>query len=86
MASDWFYLREKSSCASCVLRSHHSWEDSLTTDFCQCLTLRKVNEYNRVARAPQPMIVVIPLKDTIVTLHQRHPLPSYLVLFPIFYY
>ncbi len=86
MASDWFYFWEKSSCASCAPRSHHSWEDSLTTDFCQCLTLRKVDEYSHVARAPQPMTVAIPLKDTIATLHQLHPLPSYLVPLPIFYY
>jgi len=30
--------------------SHHSWEDFSTTNFRQCLILRKVGEYNNVAR------------------------------------
>jgi hypothetical protein len=32
-------------------------------------------KYNRVANVVQPMMVTILLKDTIVTLHQLHPLP-----------
>lgn len=54
--------------------------------FCQCLTLRKINEYNHVARVLQPMTPVIPSKNIIVALCQLHPLLWDLVLLPIFYY
>ncbi len=37
------------TCFMCI--SHHSWEDSSTTHFRQCLTLRRVNEFNRVVKA-----------------------------------
>jgi len=46
MANDWSSLREECSRASCVPHFHHSWEDSSTTHFCQCLILRKADEYN----------------------------------------
>ncbi len=66
--------------------SHHSWEDFSTTCFCQCLTLRRANEYNRTPRAFQLMTPVIPLKDIVVALRQLHPLPLDLVPPPIFNY
>jgi hypothetical protein len=46
----------------------------------------KVGEYNCAAKAFWPMTLAIPSKDTIVALHQLHPLPINLVPSPIFYY
>ncbi len=51
-----------------------------------CLTLRRVDEYSCIARTFQLMMLAIPLKDTIVALHQLYPPLLNLVLPPIFYY
>jgi hypothetical protein len=51
MASDRFSLQEECSCASCAPHSHHSWEDSSTTHFCQCLILGRANDYNCSTKA-----------------------------------
>jgi hypothetical protein len=64
-----FFLQEVFLHVSCAPRSHHSWEDSSTTRFHQCLTLRRANEYSHVAKAFQPMMRTILSKDTIVALH-----------------
>jgi hypothetical protein len=37
----------------------HSWEDSSTIFFCQCLTLKKAGEYNYTATTLQPMMPTI---------------------------
>jgi hypothetical protein len=83
MANDWFFLQEESSHASCALHFHHSWENFLTTHFRQCLSLKRVGEYNRATKALQPMTPTIPLEDTIVAMCQLHPLLSYLIPPPI---
>jgi hypothetical protein len=62
------------------------WEDYLTTCFHKCLTLRRASEYSYAAKILQPMTLIIPLEDTVATLHQLHPPPLDLVLPPIFYY
>jgi hypothetical protein len=64
----------------------HSWEDFSTTCFCQCLILKRANEYSHVVRAFQPMMPTIPLEDTIATSHQLHPPPLNLIFPSIFYY
>ncbi len=66
--------------------SLHSWEDSLSTRLCQCLMLGRVDEYNPIAKALQPMTLIIPSKNIIATLHQLHPPPSNLVPPPYFDY
>jgi hypothetical protein len=71
------------ACAPC---SHHSLDNSSTTHLHQCLILGKVEKYNHVVKASQPMMLVIPLEDTIATLHQLHPLPLNHVPSLIFYY
>ncbi len=37
-------------------------------NFCQCLNLRKVGEYGHTAKAFWPMMPIILLEDTVVTL------------------
>jgi hypothetical protein len=59
------------SCAPCF---HHSWEDFLSIHFCQCLILRRANEYSYVARTFQSMMPTILLEDIIATLCQLHSL------------
>jgi hypothetical protein len=43
---------------------------SSSTHFCQSLTLGKVEEYNRVAKAFHPMMPAIPSKNIVAILHQ----------------
>jgi hypothetical protein len=83
---DWFSLQYESSRAFCVPRSFHSWEDSLTIRFCQCLTLGRVDEHIHIARILQLVMLVISSKDIITALHQLHIIPLDLVLSHIFYY
>jgi hypothetical protein len=68
MVGHWSSFKDESSCAFCEPQSHHSWEDSSTTHFHQCLTLGRVSEYILATRAFQPMMPTIPLEDTIVAL------------------
>jgi len=49
--------------------SHCSLDNSSTTHFPQCITLGKAKEYSHATKAFQPLMPVIPLKDTIVALH-----------------
>jgi hypothetical protein len=77
MVGNWSSFQKESSHASCVPHSHHSWKDSSTICFHQCLTLGKAVEYNCATRAFQPMTPVIFSKDTIVVLRQLHPLHTY---------
>ncbi len=86
MANDWSFFSKESSHASRVLRSHHSWEDSSTIHFHQCLTLMRASEHNHVAKVLHPMTPTIYSKDTVVTLHYLHPPPLNLVPPPIFDY
>jgi hypothetical protein len=58
----------------------------LTIHLCQYLILGRVDEYNHVAKALQPMTSAIPLENIVVNLHQLHPPPSNLIFPPIFYY
>ncbi len=75
MANNWSSLREESSCASCALCFHHSWEDSSTICFRQCLILRRASEYSHTSKTLQPMTPTIPSEDTVVAL--RHTPPSF---------
>jgi hypothetical protein len=68
MANDWFFLQEESSHASCALHFHHSWENFSTIHFRQCLSVRRVGEYNCATKALQPMTPTILLEDTIVAM------------------
>ncbi len=79
-------LQEDFSHASCVPCFHHSWEDSSTTCFHQCVILRRTSEYNHIAIAFHPMMPTIPSENTIVAMFQLHPPPSNLNPSPIFDY
>ncbi len=74
MTFDWSSFQEEPSHASYAPCSLHSCEDFTTTHFRPCLTLGRVNEYSHATKALQPMTIVIPLENTIVALHQLHPL------------
>ncbi len=84
MVGDWSSLQEESSRASYAPYSHHTWEDYSIIHFRRYL--RRINEYNNVARIIQPITPAIPLKDTMAALRQLHPPPSNLVPPPIFDY
>jgi hypothetical protein len=75
MASDQSFLQEESFHASRAPHSHRLLDDSLTTHLCQYLIFGRAEKYNCAYKALQPMMLTIPLKDTVVTLHQLHPLP-----------
>jgi hypothetical protein len=86
MACDWSFLQKKSSHASRKLHSHHSWEDFLTIQFHQCLTLGRAGEYSHTTKALQPMTPIILSENIIITLRHLLPCPSNLVPPLIFYY
>ncbi len=69
------FFQEESFCASCAPCSHRSLNNFSIICFHPCLILGIVKKYNRVVKVVQPMMVAILSKDTIVTLHQLHPLP-----------
>jgi hypothetical protein len=74
MENDSSSLQGECSHASFVPHSHHSWEDSLITHFCQCLILKKASEYSHVAKTFQPMTLIIPLENIVVPWANYTPL------------
>jgi hypothetical protein len=69
MGANSVYFQEETFRVSCAPHSHRSLDNSSIMCFHQCLPLGRAIEYNCVAKVVQPIMVVILLKDTIVTLH-----------------